>query len=360
MGYRYIGAKTKLLPRILAKANTILPNGGSVIDLMAGTGAVSAEFRKRGFSVTACDLMTFSYHHCRTALLFNREPQFQSAKKILSKKYSKQLNLFPTSNYEAVVDHLNNIQPVEGYFWREFSKEGCPSNGSDPRNYFSASNAKRIDAIRKEIINFFDEGLITDLEHSLLLHDLIMAANDVANIAGTYGHFLSALRGRSLTDIHLSTTPLLILPDKGKHKVFRGYAEELASDLWGDLCYIDPPYMKRQYAANYHILETLAREDEPEAIGISGLRPWRDQYSDFCSKVKIRNAFSSIIEKMKCERYLISYSDEGLLSIEELFEYLGSFGRVSISKFAYKRFKSRAEESRAEITEYLIDLRRHN
>ncbi|MCZ5120468.1 DNA adenine methylase [Escherichia coli] len=33
-----------------------------------------------------------------------------------------------------------------------------------------------------------------------------------------------------------------------------------------DLCYIDPPYMKRQYAANYHILETLARGDEPEAM----------------------------------------------------------------------------------------------
>ncbi|WKZ37598.1 MAG: DNA adenine methylase [Anaerolineales bacterium] len=359
MGYRYIGAKTKILPRILAKANSILPNGGQVIDLMAGTGAVSTEFRKNGFFVTACDLMTFSYHHCRTALLFTQEPQFQSAKKILSKNFTKQLSLFQTSNYEAVIDHLNNTKPIEGYFWREFSSEGSPTNGCSPRNYFSPSNAKRIDAIRKEIKTLFLNGLIDDLERSLLLHDLIMAANDVANIAGTYGHFLSVLRGRSLTDIKLSTTQLMILPDKGNHKVLQGYAEELAPDLQGDLCYIDPPYMKRQYAANYHILETLAREDEPEAVGVSGLRPWRDQYSNFCSKVKIRDAFSSIINNMRCDRYLISYSDEGLLTIDELFDYLSKFGRVTLSKFAYKRFKSRAEESRPEITEYLIDLRRH-
>ena len=40
-----------------------------------------------------------------------------------------------------------------------------------------------------------------------------------------------------------------------------------------------PHISKRQYAANYHILETLHGNVEPEAIGDSGLRPWRDQYS---------------------------------------------------------------------------------
>ncbi len=31
------------------------------------------------------------------------------------------------------------------------------------------------------------------------------------------------------------------------------------------LCYVDPPYMKRQYAANYHLLETIAKGDNPVA-----------------------------------------------------------------------------------------------
>ena len=74
------------------------------------------------------------------------------------------------------------------------------------------------------------------------------------------------------------------MDDKGRHKVFREYAEEVAHKITCDLCYIDPPYMKRQYAANYHLLETLAREDEPEAIGVSGLRPWRGSVLEFLHK----------------------------------------------------------------------------
>ena len=41
-----------------------------------------------------------------------------------------------------------------------------------------------------------------------------------------------------------------------------------------DTVYLDPPYTKRQYAAYYHVLETLAYGDEPEVSGVTGLRPW--------------------------------------------------------------------------------------
>ena len=82
-------------------------------------------------------------------------------------------------------------------------------------------------------------------------------------------------------------------------RFIRGQAETVAPLIEADLCYIDPPYMKRQYAANYHIIETIARGDSPEAVGVSGLRPWRDQYSDFCSKVKIRDAFRAIFSVAK-------------------------------------------------------------
>ena len=93
-----------------------------------------------------------------------------------------------------------------------------------------------------------------------------MAANDVANIAGTYGHYLSKLISRASLPLKLKPSSVIILPGDGRHMVMRGYAEDLAKSIECDLCYIDPPYMKRQYAANYHILETLAREDDPQRI----------------------------------------------------------------------------------------------
>ena len=94
--------------------------------------------------------------------------------------------------------------------------------------------------------------------------------------------------------------------------------------------------MKRQYAANYHILETLARGDEPDAIGVSGLRPWRDQYSNFCTKTKIRDSFRKIFNEMKCKKFLVSYSEDGLLKIEEIEEFFSKFGGVHISSFKNK------------------------
>jgi adenine-specific DNA-methyltransferase len=188
-----------------------------------------------------------------------------------------------------------------------------------------------------------------------------MAANDIANIAGTYGHYLSKFVKRA-------EYPLLLYPSsfskQGKlkgHKVFRGYAEDVAGKLTGDVCYIDPPYIKRQYAANYHILETLAREDEPEAIGDSGLRPWRDQYSNFCSKVKIRSSFDKILTQINCNDFLISYSEDGLLPIDDLISFLSGYGKVMKKDIQYKRFKSRTDVIKTgnTLNEYLIHLHRN-
>ena len=40
----------------------------------------------------------------------------------------------------------------------------------------------------------------------------------------------------------------------------------------GDILYLDPPYNARQYIANYHLLETVARYDSPKIKGLTGLR----------------------------------------------------------------------------------------
>jgi adenine-specific DNA-methyltransferase len=358
MGFRYIGAKTKIIAEVLDKIASITGKGSHVIDLMCGTGAVSAALRERGFKVTAVDMMTFSYHHARIQLLLNEPPAFENAQEFIDNTYPKHtLSLFPLSPYEMILSCLNEIKPIKGYFWKEFSLAGKPKNTEKPRNYFTTDNAKKIDAIRKCIKDLRISAKINDIEHSLLLHDLIMAANDIANIAGTYGHYLSKTVGRAKSPILLKPTLLKQVHNNKKHKILLGQAEVLANKLSGDLCYIDPPYMKRQYAANYHILETLAREDEPEAIGVSGLRPWRDQYSNFCTKTKIRESFRKILSDMDCSNYLISYSEDGLLKIHELEEVFSEYGKVEISTLMNKRFKSNASQLNQYLTEYLIYLK---
>ncbi|MDE6491749.1 MAG: DNA adenine methylase, partial [Lactobacillus sp.] len=292
MGFRYIGSKEKLANSIIDIILQEVPGAKSFIDLMAGTGNFSLALRRRGFSVIASDVMTYSLHHLRVALLLNQYPFFNG---LVGRLEGIILNCH--TNYDIVLNYLNGLNGKCGYFFNEFSPKGNPIDASKPRMYYTSDNAKKIDAIREQIKEWHEANLISEIEHSLLLHTLILDSNDIANIAGTYGHYLSHFVQRSLSPIILKACE--IEQDKNtNHIIYLGYAEDVAIKCKGDVCYIDPPYIKRQYAANYHILETLAREDFPVAAGESGLRPWRDQYSNFCSKLKIRSSFSKIIESV--------------------------------------------------------------
>jgi len=359
MGHRYIGSKTQILEEVIEGIERIVGANSCVADLMCGTGAVSGGLKLAGHQVVANDIMTYSYHHARVLLEFTKEPVFRGAKK---KKMQDERNflhsLVPLSPYEEIIDTLNALKPRKEYFYKEFSQGGIPAAGVLPRNYFSIENASKIDAIRRYIAELQDSKHISKLEYSLLIHDLVMAANDVANIAGTYGHFLSKLAGRANTPLILRPTKLHFEKRDIKHVVYQGRAEDVAKKIEADLCYIDPPYIKRQYAANYHVLETLARGDHPEAIGISGLRPWRDQYSNFCTKTKIFKSFEEIITRCKSRNFLISYSEDGLIKISQLQEFFSNFGKVKVSQLQNKRFKSNKNGASGSLTEYLIHIKK--
>jgi len=75
--------------------------------------------------------------------------------------------------------------------------------------------------------------------------------------------------------------------------------------------------------------------------------------------VKIRDAFDKIFGKMKCEHFLISYSSDGLLSKKQLIELFSKFGDVGIKEFPNKRFKSRNEEAKEYVTEYIFYLKKN-
>ena len=186
MGFRYIGSKEKLANIIIDYILQEIPTAKSVIDLMAGTGNMSLAFRKRGLKVHASDVMTYSYHHLCVQLLLNKSPYFNGLIGIVPKlKYDSY------NNYLQVLDFLNNCDGVEGYFFNEFSPNGNPINATKPRCYYTPENAKKIDALRNIISLWSKNKFITAIEHSLLLHNLIVDSNDIANIAGTYGHYLS-------------------------------------------------------------------------------------------------------------------------------------------------------------------------
>lgn len=341
MSYRYIGNKTRLLPTLLDLIRERSHAGAVVADLMCGTGSVSLELRRAGFRVVAADIMTFAYLHARVRLTLGREPPFRR---------------FGIS-YGEVLMSLNRLAPKAGHFYREYSPAGLPDAGVPARAYFTPENAGRIDAIADTIRTWRSNEALTENEHVLLRHDLVLAANRVANIAGTYGHFRSKWSSSSLSPLALVPTAFET-QGSTRHVVKQGRAERVANGLRADLCYLDPPYTKRQYAANYHIPETIARGDEPPAVGVSGLRPWRDQYSDFCSKRRVRDSFRAIIAPMDCPRFLVSYSEDGLLTRSEMEGVLGEFGSCEVFEIPTRRFRSNLSSLPRDITEYVFSLDR--
>lgn len=116
--------------------------------------------------------------------------------------------------------------------------------------------------------------------------------------------------------------------------------------------------MKRQYAANYHILETIARGDFPDAVGKSGLRDWWDQHSKLCTKTKGLQSFEKIISDMQCSKFLISYSEDGLFTLEQLQECFSKFGNVLVQEIDYNRFRSNDSKLPQKLKEYLISVER--
>jgi adenine-specific DNA-methyltransferase len=319
----------------------LVPPGATVADLMCGTASVSAALRTSGYRVIASDLMTFAVQHATVRLTLDAAPPFEKL----------------GGSYFEILKHLESLPPREGHWVTEFSPAGKPRAGCSPRMYFSERNAALIDAINFELNQWNSKALLTHKEHCLLRHDLVLAVNRVANIAGTYGHYRSKWSNGSLSKLTLLPTEF-VWGFSCDHVILQGPAETVSQGLTVDLCYLDPPYMKRQYAANYHLIETIARGDEPEAIGVSGLRPWRDQYSDFCSKIRIRDAFAKIIRGMNCSCFLISYSEDGLLSREEMLEHLSQFGETRLFEYVVPRFRSNKSQLGRRMTEYLFTLNR--
>jgi adenine-specific DNA-methyltransferase len=306
---------------------------------MCGTASVSEALAHAGYTVAASDFLTFPVLHAKARLLFDTAPSFTHL-----------------GGYAAAIGHLNALVPVRGYFFREFSSDGSPSYGGGPRSYFTSDNAQRIDAIRAEIRIFQESNVITRDEHDLLLHDLALAVNDVANITGTYGYFRSSWNKQSLLPLRL--VPETFEGTPGQHAVMQADAADALSVFQGEAVYLDPPYTKRQYSGNYHILETIAMGDEPVANGAGGLRDWRHQASDFCYRKKAPGAFREILAASNARHFFISYSEDGQVSPDNLHNLLKEYGRVERFDLEIARFRSNTRTAANGVTEHLYYLER--
>lgn len=338
MSFRYIGSKARLIEQI--KEHIGPASGGFFVDAFCGTGAVAEAAADLGWPIRIND-------HLPSAVI--------SASARLASIEQAQFNKL--GGYASAVARLNSARPRKGYIWRTYSPSSLPFCGIE-RRYFTEVNAAQIDAMRAQIRDWKESDLLNGTEEQVLIADLFGAINRIANIAGTFGCFLSKWTPQAKE--HIEIRPRSLRPSTVHFEATVGDVFDVKSNP-GDLVYLDPPYTKRQYASYYHILETVALGDEPNVEGVAGLRPWKDRASDFCYKTRALPTLSRLVQLLESERVLLSYSSEGHISMVELEKELSLIGHsrlYPLGAIARYRPNKVASGKASSVNEYLAVITR--
>jgi len=337
---KYIGNKQRLLEFIDSVViKECLPKNGTFIDIFTGTTSVAKYYKKKGYRLITNDFMTYSYVFQNAYIKVNSCPSFEKVIKEENIKSDSRIFKSNDDGLRAVIHHLNNIPGKEGFIFRHYA----PS-GKYKRQFFSDENAKRIDATREKIEEWKNKSIISDSEYYILLASLIDASDFVANISGTYGAYLKIWRSMALKPYKM-LVPELINSDI-EHEIYKNDSNELIRKIKGDILYIDPPYNTRQYAPNFHILETLACWDNPKVNGKTGLRPYDSQKSRYSQKTECNKAFVDLIENSNTNYILMSYNNEGIIPHEFILETLSKKGAVKVYKQSYRRFRTERDHDK--------------
>ena len=333
---RYIGGKSKLNDFILNTIKTVNPKTKSIIDAFSGSGSVANYMKKNGYNVFCNDLLYFSFVIARGTIQLNKIPKFKKIENPI--KYLNELELKDT-----------NIDVKDCFIYQNYSPhENCN------RMYFQPKNAIKIDIIRQTIEKWHIENKITDDEYYYLLSSLILSVPFVSNIAGVYAAYLKYWDARSYKDLTLKIPE--IINNNVKAKAYNKNVDDLIATVEADVLYSDSPYNSREYLPNYHILETIAKYDNPVIKGITGMRDYSSQKSDFCSKKTVKTAFETMIMNAKVKHIIISYNNEGLISTEDLSNLCKKYAvdkTFELKRIPYRKYKSKNLSDSDELVEQL-------
>lgn len=324
----FLGNKTALLPEITRIVGAHVPPGGVVADVFSGTAAVSTELRRAGYAVHANDLLPLCGTWARAALLGLPTARFAGLVPLLGD--------LGDDPYARVIDHLDRLDPVDGWVTRNYTPAALATAGVE-RRYLTIANGRRVDATRETVRAW--RPLLTEPEHAMLLASLVSAVLTVSNIAGTFGCYLKEWKPRALRPLALVPGPLGTGRADG-HRVTCADAERAVAETPADLVYADPPYTKRQYAAYYHLLNTLVGDEDPALTGSTGLPRWQRWGSDWCHARRAPEALDRLAAKTAAPVLVLSYSSDGHIPHERILEVLGAYGVVRVVEAERRRYKS--------------------
>lgn len=333
---RYLGNKQKIILEIeeliLRKVN--VSKKQVFFDAFSGTGAVS-DYMKKYFKIIANDSLYTPYIYT-SSKLNNSNVTFD----VLG------INPFEYFN--------NDNLEYKGFVYKNYS----PAS-TEKRMYFSEENALKIDYIRNKIEKWKKENKINEEEYNYLLASLIESLSKVSNIAGVYGAYLKQWDNRALKKMKfIEVERNKEIPVSNKNKIYNFNIEEIIKNIDCDIIYLDPPYTKNQYATQYHLLETISKNDNPEIVGVTGGRKdSKNNNSNFSKDINAHIAFANLIKYTKAKHIIVSYSSLGLMSKEYIENVLKRYGKketYELKKINYKKYQNHQTDAKKTNIEYIF------
>ncbi len=369
----YIGNKRALLPFLCDVFRQIAGDRDAdltFLDPFAGSGAVSRLARMMGFRTAANDWEPYSHaiNSCHIAL----------APADLSGLFA------PLGGLDRVLGQLNSLPPPaehERYIARHYAPRS--TEGADWRTerlFYTTENALTIDAVRQRVEEMFpgEQGHPDDrARKAVLVASLLYQAATHTNTSGVFkachrgfgGHGRDALT-RIMAPIRL--LPPVLVPSAAPGEVACRNAAEFLTGRTADICYLDPPYAVHQYGSNYFMLNTIALWDRPPVsedrgadgrlVKKAGIREdWTRTRSRFCYPSTALRALREVVEAADCRHLVVSYSNEGLIGLEELCDLLSRAGTLSVRSTGYVKYPGGKQSlsRRTSNTELALVVDRH-
>ena len=327
---KYIGSKLKLIPQVLELIKRV--NAKTILDGFSGTTRVSQALAKLGYTVVCNDTAPWS--------------------KVFGTCYL--LNIKPREAYQSLIDHLNAVPPVDGWFTEHYggyANGGCAVQTDGLKKPWQLHNTRKLDAIRQEI-----ETLnLNPVDKAVALTSLILALDRVDSTLGHFSAYLKEWAPRAYKKLTLKVPE--VFTSEGDHKVYQTDIFELVPRVSVDLAYFDPPYgsnnekmppSRVRYAAYYHLWKSVVLFDKPTLFGKAKRR---EDTSDLLAASVFeefrRNddgrfiaveAISKLIRETQARWILLSYNSGGRATAQQLNEVMRSNGELlTVLELDYKR-----------------------
>src|SRR5262245_14454893 len=297
---KYIGSKRLLVPQIVRALMDGAPR--TALDLFSGTSRVGHALKREGVRVHANDHNAYAWVLARCYVAADARRWREPAQRLLAE--------------------LDALPGRAGWFTETYAVRA---------RYLKPANAARAEAIRARIAAL---SLEPPLE-AIALTALIEACDRVDSTVGLQMAFLKDWAPRAKQPLRLRLPEIL----DGAGAATCLDAPEAAERFEADVAYLDPPYNQHSYLGNYHVWETLARGDEPEVYGVACKRAdVRERTSAFNRRATMEAAFMAVLDRVRAKRLVVSFNDEGYLTLPRLRELLAARGRVREISVEHPRY----------------------